>query len=145
MNGLTATVTVTPATLNFAGTNTGGVLDPITPPQSVTVAFDPVGPTAWSASADQPWVQLTGANGNGSGTFTVGIINPGGILPTNVLNGQASLSATITVTAAGTSNSPQAVTVNLSLQPGSSFAPPIGLVDTPLQNAMKILVVRARD
>jgi hypothetical protein len=127
-------VTVTPTTLNFAGTNTGGTLNPLTPPQTVTVAFSGAGAT-WSASANQPWVQLTGASGTGSGSFSVGIINPGGILPTNVLGSQANLSATITLTAGNVSNSPRTVTVNFSLQPGTSFTAPIGLVDTPLQNA----------
>jgi hypothetical protein len=130
----TGTMTLTPATLNFAGTNTGGTLNPLTPPQTVTVAFANAGSPAWSASANEPWVQLTGASGTGSGSFTVGIINPGGILPTSVLSGQANLTATITLTAPGVSNSVQTITVNLSLQPGSTFVAPIGLVDTPLQN-----------
>jgi hypothetical protein len=133
------TVTVTPTTVNFAGTNTGGVLDPITPPQTVTVAFNAAATAAWSASADQPWVQLIGATGNGSSSFTVGIINPGGILPTNVLSGQANLNATITLTAANVSNSPKTISVNLSLQPGTTFTGPIGLVDTPLQNATNLV------
>jgi pimeloyl-ACP methyl ester carboxylesterase len=133
-----ATITVSPSTLNFAGTNMGGVLNPITPPQTVTVAFSVAGAVTWSASANQSWVQLTGASGTGSGSFTVGIINPGGILPTNVLGGQANLSATITVTS-NVANSPQTVAVNLNLQAKSNFASPIGLVDTPLQNTSNVV------
>jgi glucose/arabinose dehydrogenase len=129
----------TRATLNFSGTNTAGMLNPITPPQTVTVAFTGVSNSTWSATADQPWVELTGASGTGSGTFSVNIINPGGVLPSNVLNGQAGLSATITLTATNVTNSPRRISVNLILQPASNFAPPIGLVETPVQNASGVV------
>jgi hypothetical protein len=128
-------VNVSPAALNFAGTNNVGTLNPITPPQTVTVSFDAVGTSTWSASADQSWVQLTGASGSGAGSFTVGIINPGGILPPNVLGGQATVNATITLTSTNVTNSPKTIPVTLTLNPVAAYAAPIGLVDTPLQNA----------
>jgi hypothetical protein len=108
-------VTVASAALNFAGMKNAGTLNPITPPQSVTVAFDAVGTSTWSASANQPWVQLTSASGTGAGSFTVGIINPGGILPPNVLSGQATLNATIMLTSTNVSNSPKTIPVTLRL------------------------------
>ncbi|MCX6546027.1 MAG: hypothetical protein NTV05_16650 [Acidobacteria bacterium] len=120
------TLAVTPATLRFTGTNTGGTLNPLTGPQMATVIFSNSPALAWTAVADQPWVQITHGAGTGSGTFTVGIINPD-----NVLGAATSASATVTVTAAGASNSPQAVAVTLTLQPASANQPPFGAFDTP--------------
>jgi hypothetical protein len=128
-------VNVSPTALNFAGTNNAGTLNPITAPQTVLVSFDAVGTSTWSASANQPWVQLTGASGTGAGSFTVGIINPGGILPPNVLSGQATLGATITLTSTNVTNSPKTIPVTLTLNPVAAYAAPIGLVDTPTQSA----------
>jgi hypothetical protein len=124
------TVAAMPATIRFAGTNTGGVLSPMTGAQPVTVTFSAATTAAWTATADQPWVQITNGSGHGAGQFTFGIINPG-----NTLAGVTQGSATITVTAAEASNSPQTVAVELTLRQASANQPPIGLVDTPLQNA----------
>jgi hypothetical protein len=120
------TLTVLPATLRFTGTNTGGTLNPITPPQTATVTFSSTAAVAWTAAANQTWVQITNGSGTGSGTFRVGIINPN-----NVLGTATTWSATITVTATGASNSPQTVAVRLTLQPASANQPPFGSFDTP--------------
>jgi hypothetical protein len=120
-------LSLAPATLRFAGTNTSGTLGPITAPQTATVTFDAASVAAWSASANQPWVKITNGSGLGSGSFAVEIINPA-----NVLGTATSASATITVTAPGASNSPQALAVLLTLQPASANQAPFGAFDTPV-------------
>jgi hypothetical protein len=111
-----ATLTLSPTTLNFAGTNTAGTLNPLTGPQNVAVTF----PFGWTAAADQPWVQITNGSGTGDGTFTVGIINPN-----NVLAATTSATATVTVTPGIANIAPKTVTVSLTL----TITPPTMALD----------------
>ena len=123
-------MTLTPAALAFAGDQTGGTLNPLTSSQTVTVDFNGPGSIGWTATANQPWVQITGGTGAGSGIFSVGIVNP-----SNVLAGATSVSATVSVTAANTQNSPRTIAVNLTLIPAAAGQAAFGQVDTPVQNA----------
>lgn len=123
------TVTLAPTALNFAGVNTAGTLSPLTGPQTVTVLATPSG-IAWTASADQPWVQITGGAGTGSGTFTVAIVNPG-----NILNGVTQAAAVITVSAPSASNAPRTLPVSLTLKTSGQLQAPFGAFDTPVHHA----------
>ncbi|MDO8835986.1 MAG: hypothetical protein Q7V01_10325, partial [Vicinamibacterales bacterium] len=89
--------------------------------------------TAWTATADQPWVHISQRSATGAGRFDVSIINPG-----NVLGLSTNVISTITVAADGASNSPQSVLVELSLAPVASMTGPFGQIDTPLQNATEV-------
>jgi hypothetical protein len=123
------TLALSSSRLNFGGTNTAGTLSPMTAPQTVTVTTAGTGTIAWTASANQPWVQVSPASGTGSGSFTVTMVNPG-----NVLGASTNVAATVTVSSTNAGNTPT-VSVNLSLQPSTTFAAPFGQVDTPAQNA----------
>ena len=105
-------------------------MSPITGAQPVTVTFSGPPSSMWTATANQPWAQITNGSGTGSGTFTVGIINPG-----NVLGAATHETASVTVTASGVSNSPQTMAVDLTLQPASANQAPIGAFDTPVGGA----------
>src|SRR5207247_188740 len=72
---------VNPATLRFAATKTTSsmVLSSVTPPQQVTMSVSGTG-SSWSATADQPWVQITNGSGASAGRFTVSIINPSDVI-----------------------------------------------------------------
>ena len=127
---------MSPASLRFAATKNGsaGVISNVTAPQTMTVTLTG-GANAWTASADQPWLQLANASGTGSGQFTVSVVNPN-----NVLAGSTSVSATITVSAPATSNGSVSVPVTLTIdQTGGATAAPFGQVDTPLQNATGVV------
>lgn len=124
------TIALAPATIYFAGVNNAGTLNPITPPQQVTVNFNGTGGTSWTASSNQSWAQVTGGAGSGGGKFTVSIANPG-----NVLNGVTHTTAAVTVTASNVTNSPRTVLVDLSLAPAGAYVAPYGQVDLPAQNA----------
>jgi hypothetical protein len=125
-------IALSPSTLRFAGTNNGGTLSPMTVPQTVTVTASGAGPITWAAAANQPWVQITGGSGTGSGTFTVGMINPD-----NVLGATTRATATITVTSANAGNSPRTIAVTLSLT--SALGAPFGQVDAPAQHATDVV------
>jgi hypothetical protein len=128
------TVSVSPSALRFAGAKNGAsfaTFTSLTPAQTVSVLFSSGAPS-WTVSASQPWIQLSATGGTGAGSFTVSIINPG-----NVLGATTSATATITLTAPGTSNTPRTIAVSLSvdLSGGSTVTAPIGQVDTPTQDA----------
>jgi hypothetical protein len=130
------TVIATPTSLKFGASKNGaaGALTALTPAQSVVVAFVGGG-SGWTATSNQSWLQLTSASGSGAGTLTATVANPG-----NIIGGSTSLSATITVTALASTNSPLTIPVTLAVdQTGSSTQPAFGQVDTPLQSATGIV------
>ena len=132
--GAPTTMAVSPSTLRFAATKHGadGAIASVTGAQAVTVAVTGATPP-WTATANQPWVQITGGAATGSGIFTVQIVNPD-----NVIGGATTLSATVTV-AAGTVLS---ATVQVTLSVGPVSAGSIGLigqVDTPVQDAAGVV------
>jgi hypothetical protein len=129
-------LTPSPARLQFGATKNGadGALVSVTPAQTVTVSFAGSPTPVWTASANQPWVQVTGGSGTGAGWFSVGIINP-----SNVLAGSTSLTATVTLSAtnAGTTAS---IPIELDVrQQTGTTASPIGQVDTPVQNSTDVV------
>jgi len=129
-NANSNTITLSPSTMRFAGVNTAGTLSPITSSQAMTITTTGTGLIAWTASPNQPWVQVSPASGTGSAVVTVSIVNPG-----NVLGASTNVSATITVSSSNAGNTPTA-TVALSLRSSAaSFTAPFGQVDTPTQNA----------
>jgi beta-glucanase (GH16 family) len=123
-----STITASPSVLHFGATKAGaaGALQAVTSAQPVTVSFS--GPaTTWTASANQPWIQLTNASGSGAGQFSVSISDP-----TNVLGGASTAGGTVTITP-GTPGA-QAAVVSIALtidQTGVSTTAPFGSLDTP--------------
>ena len=122
----TSTLTLSPVSIQMAGTKSGATLEASTPAQDVSVAMSGTsGP--WTATADQSWVNITNASGTGAGRFTVSVINPG-----DVIGSSTSLSATITVSepAIGLTTT---LPVSLSVvnSPNGTAALPFGVVDTP--------------
>jgi alpha-tubulin suppressor-like RCC1 family protein len=119
----------TPSSLRFAATKSGSntALVNVTDPQAITIGSAGE-TTAWTASADQSWVQLSATSGTGAGLLTVSIASPNTVLGT--------ATATITITPVTAGLSPITVSVALSVrQTTSGTSMPIGQVDTPAQNA----------
>ncbi len=67
------TLSVTPSSLNFGVETAGGAWTSVTPGQSVRVTQTGAGTVTWTASADQPWIQVTNGAGTGNGRFTIGL------------------------------------------------------------------------
>jgi len=107
----------------FGATNNGAI---VTAPQTVSVTA-PAG-VNWSVSSSLSYVVVSPTSGVGSGTFTISIQN-------TALPSPASINATVTVTAAGVSNSPQWVNVSLNVMNAGTAAVPFGSFDTPANNA----------
>jgi hypothetical protein len=120
----------TPMALRFAAWKAGasGPLTAVTGAQVVTVDFSGT-PTGWTATASQPWIQVTNGSGIGPGQFSVAIVNPN-----NILGGTTSASATVTIQPAAPGLVPATVSVSLTVNlSGGASAPPFGQVDTPAQ------------
>jgi hypothetical protein len=116
-------VTMTPATLRFAGklSAVGGSLTSTTGSQTFRVRFDG-SPGAWTVTPDVPWLIVTGGSGTVDGQVTVSIA-PGASLPLG--RNMASL----TFTSSMATNSGEGMTVSLETLLASQ--PPFGSLDTP--------------
>jgi hypothetical protein len=117
---------VSPSTLRFAATKTGtsAALTHVTAPQTLRISS--LGDTpAWTASVDQPWLQLSTSAGIGAGSMTISIVSP------NTVTGEAT--ATVTITPVPSGLAPFTVSVSLAVTTVGSTTAPFGQVDTPAQ------------
>ena len=122
-------MTLDHTTLGFGAISTGSALSFITASQTVRVSFAG-GTPFWVASATPTtpaWLQITGGGGaTGNGSFTVAVVSAAG-LPTT-----GTVTATIQVVSGGVVNTPQLVTVRLTLFAATTTtAGPFGSFDTP--------------
>jgi len=93
----------------------------ITSPQPVTVNISPAAAVAWTATSNQSNITVNPPSGVGSGALQI-TVSPG---PSGV----------VTVTAAGATNSPQQIQVNVA---NVTPALPFGSFDTPVNNTAGI-------
>lgn len=101
-----AVLTVSPASVQFSGTT--GQSGAAT--QQISIGTGGAAVT-WRASASDSWITMSRTTGAGDGTIAVGF-DPSGLAA-------GSYSGTVTVSSDGASNSPQTVTVRLTLAPPS--------------------------
>jgi hypothetical protein len=71
------TLSATPTALNFGVVTSGGTWTAVTSGQTVRLTQSGAGTVTWTASADQPWIQITGGSGTGTGQFTVSLAASG--------------------------------------------------------------------
>jgi hypothetical protein len=94
----------------------------VTSPQTVLVTIANGAGVAWTATPNQSNITVSPASGIGTGTFQV--------------SATLGASGTVTVTAAGATNSPQTIQVNVtSVTP----APPFGSFDTPINGTTGVV------
>jgi YD repeat-containing protein len=116
-----------PSSLRFGASRTGsGPLTHLTPAQTVAVTFAGAA-SAWTATANQSWIQIANGSGSGAGSFNV-TINP------NDLSGAStSLNGTITLMAATAPNPSMSIPVSLTVTARPTA--PFGSFDTPVAGA----------
>lgn len=83
-------------------------------PQAISISNGGGGTLSWSASSGSSWLTVSPASGTGAGTLTLGINTAG--LSAQTYNGA------VTVTASGAANSPQTISVSLTV---SAAAPSV--------------------
>jgi hypothetical protein len=94
---------------------------------SFTVSNSGTGTLNWSISNNDSWINTQPQSGADSGTVTV-TVEPVGL-------SVGTYTGTITVSSPNASNSPQTVTVNLTVNSQMVDAPPFGSFDTPIQGS----------
>ena len=98
-----ATLAVVPTGLAF----NSSVGTAQTAPQILAIRNNGNGALTWSATADQPWIKLASAGGSAPSNLTI-TADPTGLAP-------GPYSGHVTITSAGTVNSPQVVQVEFSV------------------------------
>jgi alpha-tubulin suppressor-like RCC1 family protein len=124
-------LTATPAALRIGATKTGATapVQALTQPQTVVLTFAGVTPPQWTATSNQPWLQISNGSGTGGGFFTVSFADIG-----NTIGAATSLSATITIQAPALELT-TTIPVSLTVKPVVDGTLPFGSFDTPAANA----------
>jgi len=91
--------------------------------EKIVVSNAGQGTLNWQAEAMQPWTSVSPASGTGNGTLEIGI--------SSTALGVGTYQGTVRVTDPSASNSPQNVTVNLTIYSVGADRGPFGAFDTP--------------
>jgi uncharacterized repeat protein (TIGR03803 family) len=122
---VTAVMALDKTSLVFGAVTSGTTLVYKTSPQIARLTQSGSGTVTWTATANQPWLQVSPASGTGSATFSIAVaFNPS--LPSS-----GSVSGAVTLSFNGAVNSPGPITVKLNLLSGASDRP-FGVIDTPI-------------
>jgi hypothetical protein len=123
----TTTLSVEPASLRFAALHNGISITTQPAPQTVRLTLSRA--VRWTASANQPWIQISPASGTGSGVMTIRVgVQGGGI-------GIVNFPMSVTITLTDVSGTSRTINLLVAVYPTGTTAPPFGVVDTPLQNS----------
>jgi hypothetical protein len=110
------TMTLNRTSLNFSATNSA-----VTDPQTVTLTFSGGASVPWTAATTQSNITVNSKSGTGSGSVQIAVT--------------AGSSGVVTITAPGTTNSPQQIQVNVT---NVTPALPFGSFDTPLDGTVGV-------
>jgi hypothetical protein len=119
-------MTLDRTSLPFGAITSGSAFLSHTSTQVVRLTQSGMGAVTWTASSNQPWLQVSPASGSGSGNLSISLGQSA--LPPGTYPGAIAL----TFSGAGTLAGPISVSLVI-LQEGTS-AGPIGVVDTPANN-----------
>ena len=106
-------------TLNFGAIQVSSA----TGKEKVTITNSGEGTLNWQATTAQSWIDVSPASGTGNGSIEIGIATTS-LYP-------ATYQGTVTVTDSNASNSPQIITVNLTVYAPGGDSGPFGVFDTP--------------
>ncbi len=115
-------------TLNRTHLNFGAVISGVsTRAQTFLIGNSGTGTLHWTITDDATWLAVTPVSGSGSGRVFVSV-NPAGLLA-------GSYTGTIHISDPAAGNSPQTLTVFLTVKSASGDALPFGQVDSPVEGA----------
>ena len=89
--------------------------------QVVRLTQSGAGTVTWTATSNQPWLQVSPASGSGSANLSVSVVSVGGLPVGSTVTGAITLALT------GASNTPGPITVSLNLVPNGTSASPFGI------------------
>lgn len=116
-------ISINPAELDFSAVISG----PVTGPQKVNILNNGGGTLNWSAASDSAWLSCTPTSGTGDGIISVSV-EPSGL-------SVGSFTGTISISDPAASNSPQTVTVYLTVIDASEDQAPFGSFDSPAEGS----------
>jgi uncharacterized delta-60 repeat protein len=122
------TMTLGATSLYFGALISGATFTNKTGTQVVPLIQTGAGTVTWTATPDQPWLQVSPTSGTGPANLSLSVVGASG-LPAN---GTAFGSIALVFT--GAANSPGPITVRLFTTPDPFSFPPFGIVDTPTAN-----------
>ena len=114
--------------LRFGAVTNGATFLSQTATQVVRLTQSGGASVTWTATATQPWLQVTPASGSGSANLSIAVVAAAG-LPAG-----GTVAAAITLSFVGASNSAGPINVTLTLFLNGTSASPFGNVDTPTDN-----------
>jgi uncharacterized delta-60 repeat protein len=114
--------------LKFGAVTNGAMLLSQTSAQTVRLTQTGAGTVMWTATSNQPWLQISPASGSGSANLSISIVSVGGLPAGGMVAGA------ITLASVGASNAPGPINVSLTLFFNGTSANPFGNVDTPTDN-----------
>jgi hypothetical protein len=121
-------LTLDKTSLRFGAATNGAAFVLQTAAQVVRLTQTGTGAVTWTATSNQPWLQVTPASGSGSANLSISVVSVAGLPVGSTVTGA------ITLTPTGASNTPGPVAVSLNLVQNGTSASPFGFVDTPLDN-----------
>ena len=122
------TMTLDKTSLRFGAVTSGASFTYRTSTQMVRLTQSGIGSVTWTATSTRPWLVVTPASGTGPAELSVSVI------PNPTAPSAGVVDGAIIFTFNGASNAPGPVSVRLTLSLLGLSAPPIGTVDTPLDN-----------
>jgi Tol biopolymer transport system component len=125
---LVGTMAIDKTSLRFAALTSGHTFVSQTAAQIVRLTEGSIKPVSWTASSNQPWLQVTPASGTGSATLSIGITPGAGVPPSGTVTG------TIFISLTGAVNTLPPIAVTLTAIPSGTARAPFGTVDTPTDN-----------
>jgi hypothetical protein len=123
------TMTLDKTSLRFGAITSGASFNGQTTGQIVRLSQAGAGTVNWTATPTRPWLVVDRTSGTGPAELTINVVPDATVPPIGTIDGA------IIFTFSGSSNKPGPIAVRLTLFPTGTSAPPIGTVDTPLNNA----------
>ena len=127
-SGTLPTMTLDKTSLRFAAVTNGAAFLAQTAAQVVRLRQFGSGTVTWTATSNQPWLQVSPASGTGSANLSLSVVSAGGPAAGATVNGAITLVLTGAFGGAGPIN------VALTVYANGTTASPFGNVDTPTNN-----------
>jgi hypothetical protein len=131
-SGTLPTMTLDKTSLRFAAVTNGAAFLAQTASQVVRLTQSGSGTVTWTATSNQPWLQVSPASGTGSANLSLSVVSAGGLAPGATVNGAITLVLTGAFGGAGPVN------VALTVYANGTTVGPFGNVDTPVNNVTGI-------
>ncbi len=111
----------------MAQTLSGALVTAQTSAQTVRLTQSSGPAVTWTATSNQPWLQVSPGSGSGGRELTI-TVNPTGLAMS------ATSTGAITVSLGGAGNTVGPINVTLVTRPTGTSANPVGVIDTPVNN-----------